>query len=222
MPKTISGTTTKNDGNWHVDGLTERRVADFIEKRHGVRANRVVWSKQVHGKQVLSADEQESGSLGDGDALISTEPGVALTVRTADCVPVFIEATGAVGMVHAGFAGTSHEVLPAAIHELAKRHGIKPEQQRITFGPHICEACYFVRSEANQQAAGRPAMRSYLTERDGRQHVNLHRALIDQARATGAAVDESAVLCSKHDPGHWSSRAEDGERMLSYIMLSDA
>ncbi|HSS48045.1 MAG TPA: laccase domain-containing protein, partial [Thermoanaerobaculia bacterium] len=47
----------------------------------------LAWAKQVHSAVTLPA---QAGVCGEGDALYTRETGLALSVVTADCVPVLI------------------------------------------------------------------------------------------------------------------------------------
>jgi len=79
---------------------------------------RVIQVKQVHGARVVVAGEAEGQ---EGDAIVGREPGVAVGVRVADCVPVLVadEASGAVAAIHAGWRGVVAGVTAAALRELA-------------------------------------------------------------------------------------------------------
>ncbi len=94
---------------------------------------------QVHGATVLKV--VDGGNQGDGDAMVTARPLLALLVATADCVPVAIEADGAVAVVHAGWRGAVAGVLPAALDTL-QRDGHTP--RRAAIGPAIGPCCYEV------------------------------------------------------------------------------
>src|SRR5688572_5415283 len=64
-------------------------------RRHGDRgaATVVLSVRQVHGTDALVLDQpvREGESFEGGwDALVTNQPGVMVTVRTADCVPVLL------------------------------------------------------------------------------------------------------------------------------------
>ncbi|WP_264064982.1 polyphenol oxidase family protein, partial [Mycolicibacterium hippocampi] len=72
----------------------------------GLPTERVIWMHQVHGTRV----QRVSGpgpTLPDTDALVTTEPTLALAVVTADCVPVLLAdaRAGVIGAAHAGRVG---------------------------------------------------------------------------------------------------------------------
>ena len=92
-----------------------------------------------------------AGNLGDADAIFVRRPGLPIAVATADCVPIIIEAVGAVAVVHAGWRGAAAGVVPAALSALAAA-GCQP--QRAAIGPAIGPCCYEVGQEVTEQFAG--------------------------------------------------------------------
>lgn len=84
-----------------------------------------VWLSQVHGRNVVLVTAQNVDSLRErapeGDAAVTREAGVVLTVRTADCLPVlFADARGSVlGVAHAGWRGLVAGVLEATVAAMA-------------------------------------------------------------------------------------------------------
>ncbi len=91
--------------------------------------------KQTHSNLVHRTDHS---SLGErvGDAQVSSEIGIALSVYTADCLPILIfdpieKQTAA---IHAGWRGVENRIVSATIEALKLR---KPEQALVWVGPHI-------------------------------------------------------------------------------------
>ncbi|GAA4758741.1 peptidoglycan editing factor PgeF [Nocardioides endophyticus] len=103
---------------------------------------------QVHGTTVHVVEspvDGPAGSVPDADALVTSEAGVALLARAADCVPVLLVAeTGHVGAVHAGREGVRRGVVPAAVERLRE---LGATGVRAWVGPHICGRCYEVPDE---------------------------------------------------------------------------
>src|SRR2546427_10421579 len=74
---------------------------------------RVVTVRQVHGTEVLGLDQRgarvpkaSTDAHGD-DAIVTDQPGVLVTVETADCVPILLldPVRGGSSAVHAGLRG---------------------------------------------------------------------------------------------------------------------
>ena len=65
-----------------------------------------VWLNQIHGNQVVDADEHVIGVL-NADASVTTTPGQVLAIMTADCLPVLLASKDGkvVGAAHAGWRG---------------------------------------------------------------------------------------------------------------------
>jgi len=91
---------------------TERAGASL-----GLPAERIFFLRQVHGARALRIDPTDSGAApaaddrGEGDALYTVRPDVALGVRTADCLPLFFclypAPEGLVGVPAANTEGAS-------------------------------------------------------------------------------------------------------------------
>jgi YfiH family protein len=110
------------------------------------------WVRQVHSARSMQADGV-AGCLGTADCLVSASPGVYLTIRTADCVPVLLadERVHAIAAVHAGWRGTAQTIVQAAVRELRERFGSRPEDLFAAIGPSICAGCYEVGPEVASQ-----------------------------------------------------------------------
>ncbi len=97
------------------------------------------WVRQVAGDGVALVSE--GGFAGEGDALVTPERDLCLSVAVADCVPVALVGDGGVGMVHSGWRGTLAGVSGKAAWRLEAR-GV-----RAYVGPSIRGCCYEVSQE---------------------------------------------------------------------------
>ncbi len=111
---------------------------------------------QVHGARVLHADRP--GHLGEGDAIVTESPDLAITVATADCVPIVIQGEGFAAVVHAGWRGLVAGVVPAALDAIAKR-GLTP--QKAAIGPAIGSCCYEVGGDVLEHLGAHRATTSW-------------------------------------------------------------
>jgi hypothetical protein len=136
-------------------GLADDALAAVAGRVAGDRLGRpvvVLYARQRHGR--LSYVYSAAASLpagphlvGDCDALITGEPHVALTVRTADCLPVALAAPGVAAMVHAGWRGLAADVLGGVLGRLRAEFGVAPEQLRAVIGVGVGPCHYPVGPE---------------------------------------------------------------------------
>ncbi|MBU0573034.1 MAG: polyphenol oxidase family protein [Candidatus Margulisbacteria bacterium] len=102
-------------------------------------------AEQVHSNRVAVVGKTDlSKTIPGADALITAEKEVALAVRTADCVPVFLydDKTPAVGLVHAGWRGTAMNITAKTLRTMEKEFGSRPEDVKAWIGPCIKACCY--------------------------------------------------------------------------------
>jgi hypothetical protein len=113
--------------------FTSRADGDFVDVAR--LAPGTTWLRQVHGATVVEVTEPGQHAGAEADAAFTTRPGCTLAVRTADCVPVVLVGTGAIGVVHAGWRGLAGGVIEAT----ASAMGGVVEAH---IGPHIRRGCY--------------------------------------------------------------------------------
>jgi hypothetical protein len=84
-----------------------------------------------------------------GDALLTDQAGILLSVRGADCLLVLLvdAEQRAVAAVHAGWRGALQRVIEKAVGEMRRIYGSRPEQLLAALGPSIRACCYKVGEE---------------------------------------------------------------------------
>ena len=170
---------------------------------------------QIHSGVVLVA--RQAGCVGDGDALVTDRPGLALSVRTADCYPILLASLGphrAVAAIHAGWRGTEARIVERTVARLHSEYGVEPDQIFAAIGPGIGACCYQVGIEV----ARRFGM-------DGAGKLDLAAENLRQLTAAGVprAQIEASGQCTSCDAARFHSYRRDGEvagRMISYIRTS--
>ena len=78
------------------------------------------------------------------DALITDDVGLVLSVKTADCLPIFVMGGGYISVIHAGREGTLNYI-SRYVCELFQALGV--EKIDVWFGPCSCVCCYEIDSE---------------------------------------------------------------------------
>lgn len=87
-----------------------------------------------------------------GDGMLTRQPGRYLTLRTADCCPIFIvdRRRRATAAVHAGWRGTVAGIAAKAAGEMCAAWGSRPADLLAAIGPSIRGCCYEVGEEVQQ------------------------------------------------------------------------
>ena len=154
---TVPSFASKDDGIEHFFGTRHSRVevtpgvsTSSNPTVSGARAPATFISvKQVHGTEVLIVDQSvQAGQTFEGgwDALITDQPGVAVTVRTADCVPLLLHdpVHQVVAAIHAGWRGAVAGIVPKTVATLTRRFGSNAASLRMAVGPSAGSCCYEV------------------------------------------------------------------------------
>jgi polyphenol oxidase len=111
--------------------------------------SRLVTLSQVHGTDVIAVDQPPpAGTTLTGDALVTSEVGLALGILTADCAPVLLadRRGAAVGAAHAGWRGALGGVLDATLAKMQDM-GASPKSIVAAIGPCIGQRSYEVGPE---------------------------------------------------------------------------
>lgn len=189
------GFGTRHDGAWTPDASTARL-------------------KQTHSADVVSAGI--AGHCGDGDALVTAEPGLWLEIRTADCVPVLLAdpVRRVVAAVHAGWRGTAARIVVETIERLVA-DGSRRVDLLAAIGPAIGACCFEVGDDV---AAHFPDDR---IAHQPRPHVDLIAANRRQIHCAGVARIDTLAACTHCDESMFHSfrRDKSDGRMVSAIRV---
>ncbi len=159
------------------------------------------WLQQVHSATVLDARPGDSGS---GDALVTERRELALSVVTADCVPVLLAADRAIAAVHAGWRGLAQSILPAALERLGGAGSITA-----WIGPAIGPCCYEVNHDAARKVCAASSPTIAREGPRGRPHLDLVKAARIQLERCGDVRFHTVEACTRCDSARlWSYRRE--------------
>lgn len=121
-----------------------RRIAAAF----GAAPTHLVGVHQVHSPHAVFIDAPWPGERPEADALVTTTPGLVLSVLTADCAPILLadEKAGVVAAAHAGWKGALGGVIGAAVSAMAAQ-GAQPARIKAAIGPCIHQQSYEVGPE---------------------------------------------------------------------------
>lgn len=169
-------------------------------RRLGVREDRLIRLRQVHGSRILvnpelSAGSPEKGAFPEGDGLILTRTGWFGLIRTADCVPVIAVAPDrpAVALLHAGWRSLAAGIVEEGLRRFCEAAAVEPPRVQVALGPCIRSCCYEVGSRV--PAAFRTAGR-YVPELEQGKYFDLPAATRLQLRRAGVTRIYDSGLCT--------------------------
>jgi YfiH family protein len=170
--------------------------------------------KHVHSNLIVVADCK--GMCGEGDALVTNRPELAVAVRTADCYPILLADSRhrAVAAVHAGWRGTRARIIQMALKKMSVEFGSSPTDVHAAIGPGIGVCCYEVGEEVASQFGF-----------DSRTHLDLVSENRKQLEASGVQPQniEALGVCTFCDAERFFSYRREKEkagRMTSYIRIA--
>ena len=172
------------------------------------RGGEVVTLKQIHSAIAWEAREA-AGCLGEGDALISAQPGLLLTIRTADCIPVLIAdpVRRVVAAIHAGWRGTASGIVGKTVARMTELFRTDPDDLIASIGPGIKVCCFEVGPEVSSQFGTNAS------------HVDLIEANRLDLIASGVTRIDHGAPCTVCEPElfHSFRRDKTQGRMISAI-----
>ncbi|WP_200308342.1 peptidoglycan editing factor PgeF [Streptomyces adelaidensis] len=194
---------------------------ELSAKSLGLEADRVVWMNQVHGADVAVVDGPwGSDDIPSLDAIVTTRPGLALAVLTADCVPVLLAdpVAGVAAAAHAGRPGMVAGIVPAAVRAMIE-HGADPARIAARTGPTVCGRCYEVPDTMRAEvAAVEPA--AYAETSWGTPSVDVSAGVHAQLERLGVRDREQSPVCTRESPDHFSYRRDRATgRLAGYVWL---
>ena len=187
---------------------------------------------QVHGNGVLVIETKDdlSGSREtlQYDATVTHYANLAICIKTADCLPVFVvdPKNKAIAAVHAGWRGTALGITAGAVQVMRDRYGSRPDELLAAVGPSIGPCCYEVDSAVADQFKSHADRDLFFhaIEKKGRWMLNLLEANLSQLRRAGlsdARIDTAGIctVCQQND--FFSHRGSGGVtgRQINFLMI---
>ena len=198
-------------------------VEAFTTRRDSALPYPVIQGHQVHGSRVAVIDRpwMTREELEGFDAFITDLPGVAIGVRTADCVPILISDPihRVIATVHSGWKGTVLKISQSAINLMGERFGTTPEDLQVVIGPAIGPKSFQVGEEVAEKFkdAGFPMEKIWSFDgpgdgspMSGGHHIDLFRAnrwILEECGVRPESIQVHAID-TYLDPSFFSARRE--------------
>jgi len=199
-----------------------RDQESYLSSQIDFSNQQVINIRQVHGAHILCMDEgyaKGSHEIREADGLITCRQGIALCIRTADCLPIFIcdPVKKCIGLVHAGWRSSQKAIVAKAIEAMSQNWGCNLKDLLIAFGPGIRSCCYQVGEEFGD------VFQDEIEKKEEGLFLDL--ALVNKHQMIDRGIEGNNIfdceLCTCCDDQFFSYRRQgaDAGRHLSLMML---
>lgn len=185
--------------------------------------------EQIHSANVVYADQ--GGIYSPGDGFFTDRPGVILTVKIADCVPILLSdpKKRLIAALHAGWRGTVDGIARKGVEALCDM-GADPCDIQVAVGASIRSCCYEVRGDfydAVKARCGTAFAERFVTWRDKEAEsfsadvCGMNLAILQEAGIKEENIAVSPLCTACHADLFFSHRASGGKRgtMMAAIMM---
>ena len=129
-----------------------QRLAEILS----LKSEQFVWMEQLHTNTVTVVGAPQSEPVEATDAVVTTQPGLALCVLVADCVPVLLSDhnAGVIAAAHAGRLGARNGIVKKTVEKMVEL-GANPANIQVLLGPAAAGASYEVPLEMARDVESR-------------------------------------------------------------------
>jgi polyphenol oxidase len=187
---------------------------------------------QVHRNEILTIESSgfvfHTCKPMEYDGIITNRPGIAICIKTADCVPIFLvdNVRKVAGVVHAGWKGTVLNIAAVAVNTFKERFSSKTENILAAIGPAIGPCCYEVDRQVTEAISGEKNKVLCTIPCEENEKWMLDLPLLNKLHLQQAGIKEKNIelshLCTAcHTDIFYSHRKEKGKtgRALNFLML---
>ena len=189
-----------------------------ITRKLDYNAKDLAIPEQVHSTVVEFA--RFPGMHPAADGLVTTNSNILLTLKVADCVPVYLyePRKNMIGLVHSGWRGTVGKIVPNSI-QLMQKNGAETGEIRCFLGPAIGICCYEVGVEVAHKFDDEAKMKL----EDRKWKVGLHDQISLQLASSGILEEniQTSDMCT-YESRDCHSYRRDGDnvgRMFAFMEL---
>jgi polyphenol oxidase len=183
---------------------------------------------QIHSDRIhIIKDVSDQWNRTEGDALITQCKDLALSVQTADCLPLLLAdpVKRVAAVVHSGWRGTLARIPQKTIREMESVFSSNPQNLIVAMGPGIRSCCFEVGEEVDMLFTREypdSNLATPVTARPGKFLLDLVKALeiqLNQAGIKRKNIYDIGVCTRCHVSEFFSYRAEgqSAGRMMAII-----
>jgi YfiH family protein len=186
----------------------------------------------VHGDNIFvikpHGDYFSSREALNYDAIVTNRTNVAICIKTADCVPVFLvdRVKKIIGAVHAGWRGSSLEISAKVARLMQNTYGSRPTDILAAIGPSIGGCCYEIDEAAAESFRRQKHAGDFLSQSERRGRWMLDLVEVNRRQVLDCGVPEANIeaagLCTVcRQDIFFSHRGSGGVtgRQINFMMI---
>lgn len=135
-----------------TQSVNARNADETLEwvRSAGLATDALTAVAQVHGADIARASP--GASSGTADGLLTDDAALVLSVKIADCAPIWIadRASSRFALLHAGWRGVSSHIATNAVASM-RAAGSDPANLVAAVGPHLQSCCFEVGPEVAER-----------------------------------------------------------------------
>lgn len=187
---------------------------------------------QVHGNDIFVikpfGDYYPADRKLDYDAIVTNRTNLAICIKTADCVPIFLvdRIRKVIAVVHAGWRSTALSITAKVIHLLIDKYHCSPHDTLAAIGPAIGKCCFDLDSTAANDFRKQKNHEAFLFpgKRQNKYSIDLTEANRRQIMNCGipeSNIDVSDICTSCRQDLFFSHRGSGGitGRQVNFMMI---
>ena len=209
--KVPCGIVTRNDNlsNGEIDDFIIKFIKANLGKKNNSGDLKLAKLNQKHTNTIIPAD---SNLINPADGTFTDSADHILTIRTADCFPVFLSDGVRVSLIHAGWRGALAGIVDKFFRNV-KNFDI--DNCRALIGPGIGSCCFEVSSEVAILSESR-----YRSRKQGKYYVDIKRLILDEMKKHGVKYIMESDDCTACNIDKFYSYRQEGikvKQMISFI-----
>lgn len=162
-------------------------------KEKKINPDKFVRGELVHGKEIAVVSSAEGGRVIKGVDGLITSDFLALGVTVADCLPVYIQASGATGILHAGWRSIYKGIVEEAITKFNQLGG---GDLSVFIGPSIMSCHFEVKKDLVDKFSDYP---DCFQRRDEKIFLSLQKVVKKKFQNNGVkniSISDKCTFCS--------------------------
>ena len=190
----------------------------------------VFFMEQIHSALVVIIDDVVSQKrlIPKCDALLTTQKGIFLAVRTADCFPLLVydKKKEIISAIHSGRDGTKLKIIEEVLNIMKKSYLCNPKDIMVEIGAGICQNHHEVSEEiateynTTYNSSSLPILNQTEFSTSGRWYIDMRRHIIETAIKNGIEQNNISFdpVCTFESDKYFSYRRDnDQKRQISMI-----